>query len=57
MALVGVEILEFALDLVNRANLLQGAFGDLALVGHVQIKELAPCVRQATPLAGAPPGC
>jgi hypothetical protein len=53
LSLVGVEILEFTLDLVDRANLLQGALGNLALVCHVQVKELAPGVRQAAHLGDA----
>ena len=55
LALIGAELLDLALDLVDSRELLQRELGDLALIGRMQIEELAPCwARQptsVTPLA------
>ena len=45
LALIGAELLDLALDLVDPTELLQRELGDLALVRCVQIEELAPRVR------------
>jgi hypothetical protein len=52
-SLIGVEILDLTLDRVDLGELLQRELGDLALVGRVQIKELAACVGQAAHLRQA----
>jgi hypothetical protein len=44
LALIGAELLDLALDLVDPRELLQRELGDLALIGRVQIEELAPRV-------------
>lgn len=43
-ALLGAELLDLTLDLIDSGELLQRALGNLALVGRVQIEELAPRV-------------
>ena len=43
-SLIGVEFLDLTLDRIDLGELLQREFGDLALVGRVQVKELAACV-------------
>lgn len=51
LALIGAELLDLALDLVNTTELLQRELGNLALVRRVQIEELRlPCARQPTSL-------
>jgi len=45
LALIPRKLLDLALDLVVPRELLQSEFGDLALIGGVQIEELAPRVR------------
>ncbi|MNL55550.1 hypothetical protein D3C87_1789720 [compost metagenome] len=50
MALIGRNLLDLTLDLVDPRELLQRDLGDLALVRRVQIEELAPRVRQAADL-------
>ena len=51
--LLHVEFFDLALDFVNPRELLQRELGDLALVGRMQVKELAPGVRQAACLQDA----
>lgn len=51
--LLGAELLDLTLDLVDAGQLLQRALGDPALVGRVQIEELAPRVGEAAHLGDA----
>lgn len=53
LALVRGHDFELSLNLVDGRYLLQGAAGERALVGHMQVKELAPRVRQAAGLGDA----
>ncbi len=53
LALIGTQLLDLALDLVDATELLQRELGDLTLVGRMQVKELAPRVRQAADLGHA----
>ena len=53
LALIGVQLLDLAFDVVNLGELLQCEPGDLAFVGRMQVKEFAPGVRQATHLGHA----
>ena len=53
LALIGVQLLDLAFDVVDLGELLQRELGDLALVGRMQVKELAPGVRQAACLQDA----
>ena len=53
LPLFGVQFFDFALDLIDPGELLQGELGDLALVGRVQVEELASCVGQAPHLGHA----
>ena len=53
LALIGRKLPDLALDLVDPTELLQRELGDLALIGCMQIKELAPRVRQAADLGHA----
>ncbi len=46
LALFGMQILDFALNVIDLAQLLQRKPGDLAFVDGVQIEELAPRVCQ-----------
>lgn len=48
LVLIGVQILHLAFDAVDLAELLQREPCDLALVGRMQIEELASGMRQAT---------
>jgi hypothetical protein len=43
---ISIELLHFALDVIELAEVLQRLLGELALVIRVQIKELTPRVRQ-----------
>ena len=45
LPLLGPQLFDFALDVIDPGELLQGELGDLALVGRVQVEELAPCMR------------
>jgi hypothetical protein len=45
LALIGRKLFDRTLDLVDPRELLQRELGDLALVGGMQVKELAPRVR------------
>lgn len=45
LALIGRKLFDPALDLIHPRELLQRELGDLALIGRVQIEELAPRVR------------
>ena len=53
LALIGVQLLDLAFDVVDLGELLQRELGDLALVGRMQVKEFAPGVRQAACLQDA----
>ena len=53
LALIGIELLGIALDVVDLGELLQGEPGDLAFVCRMQVKEFAPGVRQAADLGHA----
>ena len=53
MSLIGREFLGFALNVVNPGHLFQRTLRNLALVTGMQIKELAPRVRQTTHLRDA----
>lgn len=48
LALFGSEFRALALDVIDPGELLLHEFGDLALVGCVQVEELASGVRQTT---------
>jgi hypothetical protein len=50
LSCLGLQVLDLTLDLVDLAELLERELGDLALVGCVQVEELAPGVRQAAGL-------
>ena len=44
LAMIGAELLDFTLNLVDPTELLQRELCDLALIGRMQIEELAPRV-------------
>ena len=52
-SLIGLEMLDFPLDLIQLANGGQRLLGNLTLVADMQIKELAPCVRHPAHLGDA----
>ena len=47
LALIGVQLLDLALDVVDLGELLQREPGNLGFVGRMQVKEFAPRMRQA----------
>ena len=46
LALLGVQLLDLALDVVDLAQLLQREPGQLTFIRRVQVKEFAPSVRR-----------
>ena len=50
-ALIGAQLLDLALDVVDLGKLLQREAGNLAFVRRMQVKEFAPSVRQAAEVA------
>ena len=55
LALIGAQVLDLALDVIDPGELLQREAGDLALVRRMQIEELAPGVRQAADFSEVAP--
>lgn len=53
LALVGADPLGLTFHGIDLGKLLQREFGNLTLVGRVQVEELAPCMRQAAHLGHA----
>lgn len=53
LPLLGVQLFDVPLDLIDPGELLQGELGDLALVGRVQVEELAPGMGQTAHLGHA----
>ncbi len=52
-SLVNTHCLDLLLDLVDRGELIERKLGELALVGRMQVKELAPGMCQAADLGDA----